>query len=245
MDPEISKSDCLTNPVFMAGDSHQEQFDIVVSMPPFAVKNWGHDDAKYDPFNRFKRGMPPKASGDYAFISHMLASVRESRGRMAIVLPQGVLYRGAREADIREAFIKDNLLDAVIVLPEKLLINTNNPLAILIFNKDKTDENVLFIDASHDFDSGKITNTLLPEHISKITQTYKKRENRDKYATLATLADIEDNNYNCNIPRYVDSLEVKNPEEFNVLKSERQRLLKTLDVTVNDIKKYSTALDLH
>jgi len=244
MDPEISKSDCLTNPVFMAGDSHQEQFDIVVSMPPFAVKNWGHDDAKYDPFNRFKRGMPPKASGDYAFISHMLASVRESRGRMAIVLPQGVLYRGAREADIREAFIKDNLLDAVIVLPEKLLINTNNPLAILIFNKDKTDENVLFIDASHDFDSGKITNTLLPEHISKITQTYKKRENRDKYATLATLADIEDNNYNCNIPRYVDSNEEKKPVELSLLNSNRKNLLKELAEVDSTISQYVNELNV-
>jgi len=243
-DANISQSHCIRNPAFTSDGHHLNRFDVVVSQPPFLDSNWGYDEAQEDNYNRFQYGFPPKKVGDYGYISHMLASLKAT-GVMIVVLPQGALYRGAREAEIRENIIKDNLLDAVIVLPGKLLSNTNVPVAILVFNKGKKENDILFIDASQDFESGKTTNKLLPEHVSKITQTYKQRETVDKYSSLVSTQEIENNNFNCNIPRYVDSLEVKNPEEFNVLKSERQRLLKTLDVTVNDIKKYSTALDLH
>src|SRR5690606_37241074 len=112
-------------------------FDIVTANPPFSLDKWGHDDAAHDKFGRFTRGIPPKTKGDYAFILHMIETLKPKTGGLGVVVPHGVLFRGSSEGNIRQQLIDENLLDAVIGLPEKLFYGTGIPAAILIFRKDR------------------------------------------------------------------------------------------------------------
>ena len=197
-------------------------FDVVTANPPFSLDKWGHDDAEHDPFGRFRRGIPPKTKGDYAFISHMIETLKPQTGRMGVVVPHGVLFRASSEGKIRKQLIDENLLDTVIGLPEKLFFGTGIPAAILIFKKQKTDDKVLFIDASRGFKSGKNQNQLTPENIQKIVDTYQDRKTVDKYAYLASLEEIQENDYNLNIPRYVDTFEEE--EEIDLMAVRNKRL---------------------
>jgi len=208
-------------------------FDIVTANPPFSLDKWGHEGAANDEFGRFRRGVPPKTKGDYAFISHMIETLKPESGRMGVVVPHGVLFRASSEGKIRTQLIDENLLDAVIGLPEKLFFGTGIPAAILIFKKNKTDNNVMFIDASREFKSGKNQNQLTPENIQKIIDTYKARESVDKYAYLASFDEIKENDFNLNIPRYVDTFEEEAEIDLVAVRTERVQLqneLKTLEV---------------
>ena len=141
---------------------------------------------------------------------------------MGVVVPHGVLFRGSSEGKIRQQLIEENLLDTVIGLPEKLFFGTGIPAAILVFKKNKTDDTVLFIDASNEFKSGKNQNQLTEDNIAKVIETYKARESVDKYAYLASLDEIKENDFNLNIPRYVDTFE---PEpEINLVAVREERL---------------------
>lgn len=207
-------------------------FDIVTANPPFSLDKWGSEGAANDEFGRFRRGVPPKTKGDYAFISHMIETLKPESGRMGVVVPHGVLFRGSSEGKIRTQLIEENLLDAVIGLPEKLFFGTGIPAAILIFKKHKTDNKVLFIDASREFKSGKNQNQLTSDNIQKIIDTYKVRESLDKYAYLATLEEIKDNDFNLNIPRYVDTYEKDAEIDLEAVRTERSQLqneLKSLE----------------
>ncbi len=190
------------------------KFDNIVANPPFSLDKWGADEAEADTYNRFWRGVPPKSKGDYAFISHMIEAAVEKEGRVAIVVPHGVLFRGAAEGRIREKLIKDNLLDAVVGLPGNLFPTTSIPVAILIFdrsrekggaNEDRKD--VVFIDASQDYQPGKNQNALMDEHMEKILNAYEARQKQEKYAHLASYDELKENDFNLNIPRYVDTFE--------------------------------------
>src|SRR5439155_12479372 len=132
----------------------------VVANPPFSLDKWGAEHAENDRYTRFWRGVPPKSKGDYAFISHMIEAALPQEGRIAVVVPHGVLFRGGAEGRIRQKLIEENLLDVVIGLPEKLFYGTGIPAAVLVFRNNKTDEKVLFIDASHDFEAGKNDNVV-------------------------------------------------------------------------------------
>ena len=197
-------------------------FDVVTANPPFSLDKWGHENAENDHFGRFRRGVPPKTKGDYAFISHMIETLKPETGRMGVVVPHGVLFRASSEGKIRQQLIEENLLDAVIGLPEKLFFGTGIPAAILLLKKHKTDNKVLFIDASREFKSGKNQNVLTTDNIQKIVDTYKARESADKYAYLATLEEIAENDYNLNIPRYVDTFEEE--KEINLVAVRTERL---------------------
>ena len=208
-------------------------FDIVTANPPFSLDKWGFEGAANDEFGRFRRGVPPKTKGDYAFISHMIETLKPESGRMGVVVPHGVLFRASSEGKVRTQLIEENLLDAVIGLPEKLFFGTGIPAAILIFKKHKTDNNVMFIDASREFKSGKNQNQLTGDNIQKIIATYKARETVDKYAYLATLDEIKKNDFNLNIPRYVVTLEEEAEIDLAAVRNERIKLqneLKTLEV---------------
>lgn len=208
-------------------------FDIVTANPPFSLDKWGFEGAANDEFGRFRRGVPPKTKGDYAFISHMIETLKPESGRMGVVVPHGVLFRASSEGKIRTQLIEENLLDAVIGLPEKLFFGTGIPAAILIFKKHKADNNVLFIDASREFKSGKNQNQLTKDNIKKIIDTYKARETVDKYAYLATSDEIKENDFNLNIPRYVDTFEEEAEIDLVAVRNERVQLqneLKTLEV---------------
>lgn len=203
----------LTSPTLVENDRLMK-FDNIVANPPFSLDKWGADEAEADTYNRFWRGVPPKSKGDYAFISHMIEAAVEKEGRVAIVVPHGVLFRGAAEGRIREKLIKDNLLDAVIGLPGNLFPTTSIPVAILIFDRSRekggANENrkdVLFIDASQDYQPGKNQNALMDENMEKILNAYEAREEIEKYAHLASYDELKENDFNLNIPRYVDTFE--------------------------------------
>ena len=221
---KIEWGDTIRNPKLLDKNGDLMLFDIVTANPPFSLDKWGHEQAENDKFDRFRRGLPPKTKGDYAFISHMIETLKPVTGRMGVVVPHGVLFRGSSEGKIREKLINENLLDAVIGLPEKLFYGTGIPAAILIFKKQKSDDSVLFIDASREFKSGKNQNNLTEDNIAKIIETYRGRESVDKYAYLATLQEVKDNDYNLNIPRYVDTFEEEAEIDLVAVRAEREQL---------------------
>lgn len=221
---KIEWGDTIRNPKLLDKNGDLMLFDIVTANPPFSLDKWGYEQAENDKFDRFRRGLPPKTKGDYAFILHMIETLKPVTGRMGVVVPHGVLFRGSSEGKIREKLINENLLDAVIGLPEKLFYGTGIPAAILIFKKQKSDDSVLFIDASREFKSGKNQNNLTEDNIAKIIATYRARASVDKYAYLATLQEIKDNDYNLNIPRYVDTFEEEAEIDLVAVRAEREQL---------------------
>lgn len=224
----IEWGDTIRNPKLTDKQGKLLKFDIVTANPPFSLDKWGYEEAGQDRFQRFSRGLPPKTKGDYAFISHMIETLKDDTGRMGVVVPHGVLFRGAAEGKIRQKLIEENLLDAVIGLPEKLFYGTGIPAAILIFRKDKTDDSVLFIDASQEFKAGKNQNTLTSENIAKIHRTYQARQAVEKYAYLANFAELKENDFNLNIPRYVDTFEAEEKIDLQTVRAERLALQKAL-----------------
>lgn len=224
----IEWGDTLRNPKLLDGEDGLKHFDVVVANPPFSLDKWGHDTAAQDRFGRFRRGLPPRTKGDYAFILHMVETMKPRTGRMAVVVPHGVLFRGSTEGVIRKKLIEENLLDAVIGLPEKLFYGTGIPAAILIFRKNKADRDVLFIDASREFKPGKNQNQLTGEHINKILSTYRAGESVPSYAHLAASDEIAANEWNLNIPRYVDTFEEEEQIDLAAVRAERLKLKEEL-----------------
>ena len=218
----IEWCDTITNPKLIEDDELM-RFDVVVANPPFSLKKWGYDVVAEDEYRRFHRGLPPKSRGDYAFITHMVEIAVEMGGKVGVVVPHGVLFRSGAEGNIRQKFIEDNLLEAVIGLPSKLFFGTGIPAAILVFNKGRKpwdeaeserDRHVLFIDASREYDDGTKQNRLRDEDITKIVTTFEEFAEVEKYAHLATLEEIQEADFNLNIPRYVDTFEEE--EEIDI-----------------------------
>jgi len=226
----IEWGDTLRNPKLLDKAGQLRHFDIVVANPPFSLEKWGQEGAEADPHKRFRRGIPPRTKGDYAFILHMIEVMKPGNGRMAVVVPHGVLFRGAAEGRIRQKLIDENLLDVVIGLPEKLFYGTGIPAAILVFRKAKADDKVLFIDASREYQDGKNQNLLREQDIEKILTTCAARADVDKYARLATRAEIAENDYNLNIPRYVDTFEEEEEIDLMAVRAEREKLKAELAV---------------
>ncbi|MDL2316086.1 type I restriction-modification system subunit M [Desulfovibrio sp. OttesenSCG-928-A18] len=235
---KVEWGDTLRNPLLLDGNDKLKHFDVVVANPPFSLDKWGQEGAADDKFGRFRRGIPPRTKGDYAFILHMIETMKPGVGRMAVVAPHGVLFRGAAEGKIRAKLIEENLLDTVIGLPEKLFFGTGIPAAILLFRKRKNDDKVLFIDASREYADGKNQNSLRPSDIQKIVATFKARESVEKYAYLATLDEIKANDYNLNIPRYVDTFEEEPEIDMQALLAERVTLKADLERLEGEMEKY-------
>ncbi len=222
----IEWCDTLNSPTLVESD-HLMQFDDVVANPPFSLDKWWEDEKKADPYKRFTPHMPPKSRGDYAFILHMLAVTRPVTGRMAVVAPHGVLFRSGAEGKIREKLIRDNVLDAVIGLPGQLFPTTGIPVCIMVFDRSREasglrahERDILFIDASRDFEPGKKQNRLRDEDVAKIVETYRSRTERDRYSHKATLDEIEGNGFNLNIPRYVDTFEPEPEVDLQAVQNE-------------------------
>lgn len=220
----IEWGDTLRNPKLLDGNSQLKLFDIVVANPPFSLEKWGFENAEADPYKRFRRGVPPRTKADYAFILHMIETMKPGSGRMAVVVPHGVLFRGAAEGRIRKELIDENLLETVIGLPEKLFYGTGIPAAVLVFRKNKKDNKVLFIDASREYQDGKNQNQLRDADLQKILNAAVDRKNQDKYAYLASVAEIAENDYNLNIPRYVDTFEEEAEIDLMAVRAEREKL---------------------
>ena len=194
------------------GVEHPLNFDVVVANPPYSQR-WDNNDRKLkDP--RFKDyGLAPKTKADYAFLLHGLYHL-DQNGTMAIVLPHGVLFRGAKEGKIRETLLKKNQIDAIIGMPAGLFYSTGIPTVILVLKKNKTNKDILFIDASKGFEKGKNQNILRDEDIDKIIETYKARKDVERYAHVASFDEIKENDFNLNIPRYVDTFVPEPPVDL-------------------------------
>jgi type I restriction enzyme M protein len=259
----IRWGDTIRNPKLIEGDALMK-FDTVVANPPFSLDKWGKTDDKeenknvdsFDPetdkYNRFWRGTPPKSKGDWAFISHMIEIAYEGKGKVGVVVPHGVLFRSASEGKIREKAIEENILEAVIGLPANLFFGTSIPAAIIIFNKGKGDnKNVLFIDSSRHFEALKNQNRLRASDIDHIVTTYRDftvgKLNpgiiEQKYSYVATLDELRENEYNLNIPRYVDTFKEEPEVDIAKVQSEIDSLENDLADVQAEIKKYLTQLE--
>jgi type I restriction enzyme M protein len=237
----VDWGDTLRSPTLLEGDQLMK-FDVVVANPPFSLDKWGAEGAEKDRYTRFHRGVPPKSVGDYAFISHMIEIANHADGRVGVVVPHGVLFRGSAEGKIRQKLIEENLLEAVIGLPVGLFYGTPIPAAILIFKRIKKDDAVLFINASKEFQSNTPQNTLRPQDIQKIMDIYTQRVTIDKYSSLASFDEIKENEFNLNFPRYIDTFDeepevdipstlqdiTKLEEEINTLRVQMNNYLKEL-----------------
>ncbi len=212
--------DTLNNPRLIENDALMK-FDLVIANPPFSLKKWGGENIENDPYNRFHRGLPPKTKGDYAFISHLVETAKAKEGKVVVVVPHGVLFRGAAEGRIRKHLLEENIIDTVIGLPAGLFQTTGIPVAILIIDRSREPggnnenrKNVFFIEASKEFRSGKAQNFLDEEHTSKILNAVNERKDIEKFARDVTPEEIAENDFNLNITRYVDTFEEE--EEIDI-----------------------------
>ena len=212
--------DTLNNPLLVENDNLMH-FDVVVANPPFSLKKWGAEHAESDKYNRFWRGVPPKDKGDFAFITHMVETAKPKTGRVAVIVPHGVLFRSGAEGKIREQLLKENIIDTVIGLPAGLFQTTGIPVAVLVIDRSREKgganekkKDVLFIEASKEFKQGKAQNTLTEENIAKIFDTYKKRKDVEKFSRKVGLDEIAENDFNLNITRYVDTFEEEAPVDI-------------------------------
>jgi type I restriction enzyme M protein len=226
-DSDIRKGDTLSSPKHEK-ESELQTFDRVIANPPFSLKKWWapaevdvksdekgkgiapkYNNDVSDEYGRFKYGIPPRGYGDLAFVQHMI-SVLKNDGRMGVVLPHGILFRGGTEGKIRKGILEDDLIEAIVGLPEKLFYNTGIPASIIIINKSKPatlKDKVVFIDASSEYKDGKNQNTLEPENISKVIEAYDGLTDIDKFMRVVDMSEIAKNDYNLNISRYIDTSE--------------------------------------
>jgi len=265
-DAKIAWGDTLVNPLHLDSDGNLMQFDVIVANMPFSQDKWaagfntgGETDkrgkefkmeASLDKYHRFDWGVPPASKGDWAFLLHMIGSLK-SGGRIAAVAPHGVLFRGASEGRIRKTVIDKNLLDAVIGLPANLFYGTSIPACIIVLKKNRNREDVVFIDASSKDDNGNLRykkgknqNKLERKHIEDIATAYKNRVDIDKFAHVASINEIKANEYNLNIPRYVDTFEEEEMIDIERVKNKITDIKGELSEVETQMAKYMKKLGL-
>ena len=249
----IRWGDTINNPKLKEKDALMK-FDTVVANPPFSLDKWGAEEAAADKYNRFWRGVPPKSKGDWAFISHMIEITYEGKGKVGVVVPHGVLFRGSSEGKIRQKTIEENILEAVIGLPANLFFGTGIPAAVMIFNKGKgNNKNILFIDASQQYEAGKNQNKLRPADIDRIVDTYRKFSDgklkqgvaEEKFSYVATHEELAENEYNLNIPRYVDTFEEEREVDIEAVQKEIHTIEKELAGVQIEMAKYLKELGIN
>lgn len=230
-DMRIERGDTIRNPLLLDENGSLLQYDMVLANPPFSQKDWGHEEAEHDPHGRFHYGIPPRTKGDYAFIQHMI-HILNDKGRMATVVPHGVLFRGGAEGKIRQKLLEEDLVDTVIGLGPNIFYGTGIPAAYLILNKNKPPERkgkVLFINASAEYESQKAQNYLRETHLKKIVGAYESYEDVDLFARIVGLDELKDNDWNLNITRYVDTKPPLEPINIEAALVELRELEKKRD----------------
>jgi type I restriction enzyme M protein len=206
-DFEVRRGDTLRNPAYFEADGLQT-FDCVIANPPFSLKEWGAENWANDPFGRNIAGVPPKGNGDMAWIQHMVKSMN-SNGRMAVVLPHGALFRKAAEGKIRKALLEQDILEAVIGLGPNIFYGTQLAVCVMVFKQNKDADKkgkVLFIDASDQIRVGRAQNFLEPEHVQQIYDWFQNYNDVENYVKVATHYDLKENDFNLNIPLYVEKI---------------------------------------
>jgi len=224
----LEKGDTLRSPKLVREDGKLIEFDIVIANPPFSLKNWGYEEAQNDPYRRFRFGIPPKGYGDYAFVQHMIATVNHV-GRVGVVLPHGVLFRGGAEGKIRKGILEEDVLEAVIGLPSNLFFGAGIPACLFIVNRNKRPERkgkVFFLYGAKDYQEGKKQNKLRKEDIAKIVNAYRNYSAIEKYCRPVSLDEIRANDYNMNITRYIDITEEEEPIDVQVVLNQLKELKK-------------------
>ena len=231
--------DTLNNPLLKEGDALMK-FDLVIANPPFSLKKWAGDNIENDPYNRFHRGIPPKTKGDYAFVSHMVETAKAKEGKVVVIVPHGVLFRGAAEGRIRQQLLEENIIDTVIGLPAGLFQTTGIPVAILVLDRSREPDgsnekrnDVFFVEASKLFRSAKAQNVMDDEHIQKILDAVEKRQDQEKFCRVVQPSEIKENDYNLNITRYVDTFE----EEEEVDIDANLKEMAEIDAELADLEK--------
>ena len=239
---DIYKGDTLTNDYY-----EDEKMTVQVCNPPYSLK-WSADP-QYEDDPRYSGAgkLAPKSHADYAFLEHMIYHMDPDDGRIAVLLPHGVLFRGAAEEQIRKYIVRDlNKLDAVIGLPANLFHGTSIPVCLLVLKSKRNgnSNNILFIDASKEYKPGKNMNTLEDEHLAKIIDAYKERKDIDKFCHVATMEEIEANDFNLNIPRYVDTSEKEEEIDLAAKAEEIENLNAEIKNAEDELKKYFDELGL-
>lgn len=240
----LEKGDTLRKPKFLTEEGKLIEFDIVIANPPFSLKNWGYEEAQDDSYRRFRFGIPPKGYGDYAFVQHMIATLNVT-GRAGVVLPHGVLFRGGAEGRIRQGILEEDLLEAVIGLPDNLFYGTGIPASLFIINKNKQKTHkgkVFFLYGAKDYLEGKNQNRLRDEDIKRIVDAYKSYATIDKYCRPVLLDEIRSKDNNLNIARYIDVTEAEKPvdvqkviDELIDLKNERAQIEEKMNMYLKEL----------
>jgi len=240
----LEKGDTLRNPKIIGEHGRLMEFDIVIANPPFSLKNWGYEEAQHDPYRRFRFGIPPKGYGDYAFVQHMIATLN-LKGRVGVVLPHGVLFRGGAEGKIRKGILEEDLLEAVIGLPSNLFFGASIPACLFIVNKNKPTERkgkVFFLYGANDYLEGKNQNKLRKEDIEKIVNAYRGYRSIEKYCRPVSLDEIRTNDHNLNITRYIDITEDEEPidvqevlNQLKALKRERSGVEEKMNLDLKEL----------
>jgi len=242
---EIYHGDSLTNEwdnLREMNPAKMPKFDAVVANPPFSYR-WEPSEALADDM-RFKNyGLAPKSAADFAFLLHGFHYLKQD-GVMAIILPHGVLFRGGAEERIRTKLLKDGNIDTVIGLPANLFYSTGIPVCVLVLKKCKKPDDVLFINAAEYFEKGKRQNRLLPEHINKILNTYQFRKEEERYARRIAIEEIEANDYNLNISRYISTAQAEPPIDLESVHQELTQITKTIEAAKKEHNAFLKELGL-
>ncbi len=215
---QIKRCDTLRDPELLS-KGQLMKFDIVIANPPFSLKNWGYEQAQSDPYKRFRFGIPPKGYADYAFVQHMITTVNPT-GRVGVVLPHGALFRGGAEGKIRKGIIEEDLIEAIIGLPPKLFYGTGIPACLFIVNKNKPKQRkgkIFFLYGANDYLEGKKQNKLRKQDIDKTVDAFREYKTVQKYCRPVPRTEIQENDYNLNITRYIDITEEE--EKIDVQKT--------------------------
>ena len=245
-DAKIKKGDTFVNPLFHEEGGKLQQFDKVIANPMWNQSYAKKDIKSSQEFGRFSYGFPPKNSADWAWIQHMLASANKE-GKIGVVLDNGVLFRSRSEGKIRKKVLKEDLIEAVIALPSNLFYNTSSPGCILVLNKNKPKERhgkVIFIYAEEDYGSRRSMNYLREEDIKKIVNAYNNFEDIEKYCRVADMKEIKRNDFNLNIPRYVDTTDPEEPIDVKNVLKELEILEEELKNSSNNLKDKLKEVDI-
>ncbi|WP_052728056.1 N-6 DNA methylase [Methanosarcina mazei] len=240
-DSIVANEDSILYPAFVENNSLR-QFDRVISVPPFGKQKWGYEIAERDQYARFRYGIPPKNSGDFAFLQHMIACLKNS-GKGVMVSPEGILFRSGPEARIRKNMVQSDIIEAIILLPSGLFLNTGIPTIITVINMDKPEErrgSILFVSAEREYEETKRQNILSDENIAKIVDAYRIYKDIEKFCRVVNLEEIRDNDYSLNFSLYVDTESeietvdiTQTLQKIRNLKNEREELLEEIGDIIN------------
>ncbi|OEG63506.1 MAG: type I restriction-modification system subunit M [Halanaerobium sp. MDAL1] len=239
-DAQIKRGDTFTEPLFLEDGGKLQQFDRVIANPMWNQSYAKSDIKESQAYNRFNYGFPPKNSADWAWVQHMLASANRD-GKVGVVLDNGVLFRSRSEGKIRKKVLKEDLIEAVIALPSNLFYNTSSPGCILMLNKNKPAERkdkVIFIYGEEDYEEGSNQNFLREKDLDKILDAYHNFEDIEKYCRVADMEEIERNDFNLNVPRYVDTTEEEEPVDVEEVLTELDQLEKERDEIESEMMSY-------